>query len=1223
MTTLRHYPIFESNQVLTSSQLNDLFTYLDQQNRLTRSALIGIGIVCGLEVTCTEDPVEITISAGVGVTSEGYLIKLKECVTGQFREYVLPGSIDYAPFEDPVTQEQDIQLFELLTDEEAEEAEEVQDLTKEFLTDKVLLLFIECFDQDLKSCLGKSCDELGVQRILSVRKLLITEEQLQTVLERTDGGKTVAESLSREWASFTMPRVFFPKDEPVHYLSYAVAYVQAIRTVFPKIYQAFSETYHDWESYWKPIYGENPFEKPENQTRVTQIENYLTGNVGGIPFWAVQYLYDFMKDLILAYEEFCACACNYLSECCPNPNLFPKHLNLGFVTNGSTDYRNRWTPSPAVAYGSYGSAKVIQYHKRLVALWEQFDPSIMTLKEGTERELKITPSCEKKSVLSKRTIPFYYSGESEEDAISDVWRADNCATEPVLSYTENSMATVPDTPVTTPLRFDTDPYNFYRIEGFIGQHVKEVQGEIAELRGLNQLPFNIELLYLGRALDQLSIPDCLCADLQTTYSVWRNKMLYFLRSWLLLTKRVEQYLPATSKVSETAKDFSFEAKATNTFTTSSATTIANATDETNKFKLDADNWHLSAARAFEFQDIFKTIDPKKDATLSNAASNKPQNVISALISEYNSCLRDLIESMTVGLKQFDKEVWTKHYQCLLYIHIKIMHEATGFVDNRKAQLQIYVVLLIYCALYRLLCFLSIYPYITLGTVMDALQERVRLLQDRLQFNNYCETHPGLEHQAGVPRGGTFFLLYQALSEDRGISEQLREEMDKLKISPDIGLGDLQGTLEEMVIGDFALPYLCCDPCSDLPPGARSLTPLAIPRCDIVRGTINGKYQTVGAGILNYQDVTFRMISHVYDPETFKTQLDPESDGPQFGDVTFESKASPEMPDKQMQMLRYQVDLGKVSQGVAASGEDFFLIDEFSYQVINNAGEVLGASTVTIFIPVIDVVPADDVDVQGSVIVKTEDDVKPPVGQATVTIRSTGQKAISNRFGQFSISAVPVGEQEFVAQRFGFNTAKVDVQVEEGMEPVVIEMTRLTAGGVFVNTGILANELAFRAGSAEANALNLRVKRKLVTNRKNGERIISDTRAVNDLILKNAGEKVAEFSAGGEVDVATMNTDFEAQRNLLIKEIRKTNNPNKDLHTEMLRVLTVSYLDRLAVAEPAGLSDNTKRVLRSTATQLNRNKTVGFGEIFKDWNENNKEILAPKFSAGLASDFKVK
>ena len=47
---LDHYPVFEANQVLMSRHLNDAFDYLEQQERQTRSHLIGIGIACGLKI---------------------------------------------------------------------------------------------------------------------------------------------------------------------------------------------------------------------------------------------------------------------------------------------------------------------------------------------------------------------------------------------------------------------------------------------------------------------------------------------------------------------------------------------------------------------------------------------------------------------------------------------------------------------------------------------------------------------------------------------------------------------------------------------------------------------------------------------------------------------------------------------------------------------------------------------------------------------------------------------------------------------------------------------------------------------------------------------------------------------------------------------------------------------------------------------------------------------
>ncbi len=84
------YPVFESGQVLTSAHLNDLVEYLEPQDRLTRNKLIGIGIVCGLEVGYEPDENHIRITGGCAVTSQGYLIVQKTCLLDRFRDYTLP-----------------------------------------------------------------------------------------------------------------------------------------------------------------------------------------------------------------------------------------------------------------------------------------------------------------------------------------------------------------------------------------------------------------------------------------------------------------------------------------------------------------------------------------------------------------------------------------------------------------------------------------------------------------------------------------------------------------------------------------------------------------------------------------------------------------------------------------------------------------------------------------------------------------------------------------------------------------------------------------------------------------------------------------------------------------------------------------------------------------------------------------------------------------------------
>ena len=121
MTACKYYPKFEPNQVLTSEQLNQLTAYFDKHDRLTRSKLIGVGIVCGFKVKFDRAPVKITITEGVGITTEGYLIYSPQSELIRYRPYKDPGKYD--KFGDENSQ---IQLWELLPSVTKDEKETIE-----------------------------------------------------------------------------------------------------------------------------------------------------------------------------------------------------------------------------------------------------------------------------------------------------------------------------------------------------------------------------------------------------------------------------------------------------------------------------------------------------------------------------------------------------------------------------------------------------------------------------------------------------------------------------------------------------------------------------------------------------------------------------------------------------------------------------------------------------------------------------------------------------------------------------------------------------------------------------------------------------------------------------------------------------------------------------------------------------------------------------------------
>src|SRR4051812_31325348 len=92
------FPNFVADQLLTKEDLNNMFSFLDEQERLTRVNLIGAGIACGLEVSAAADGSSVSISKGTGVTSEGYLATLDDITYSRYLPYDAVQPEYYDPF---------------------------------------------------------------------------------------------------------------------------------------------------------------------------------------------------------------------------------------------------------------------------------------------------------------------------------------------------------------------------------------------------------------------------------------------------------------------------------------------------------------------------------------------------------------------------------------------------------------------------------------------------------------------------------------------------------------------------------------------------------------------------------------------------------------------------------------------------------------------------------------------------------------------------------------------------------------------------------------------------------------------------------------------------------------------------------------------------------------------------------------------------------------------
>lgn len=1102
-TIINNYPVFEDSQVLTSGQLNQMIKYLDQQNRLTRVSLIGMGIVCGMKISCeTGDGLKkLIISKGLGVTSEGFLITIGTCETTRYRVYEKPDSVSYPPFE-----HDDLVIHELLTATALTDPEvEVFDLVDDdFLDNKVVILYLECFDKDLKSCLGKSCDELGIDRIFTLRKLLIDKTQLEEiVLPDLNGGMADASFPDKVLLpQMIWKRPLFHSDTDTYY-KLCLKYIDIITS--GQFLPTLSKTYDVYEPVLAEIYGSNPFVSSTITSKVNDIIAYLQAFIiMEQPLYGIQYFYDFIKDLTLAYEEFRATAFELTSICCPDMDRFPKHLMLGAACPELDDicieqeFKNVFVSSPALSSQEHLLSKMQFLHRRLVLLLESFD--LQRLKEPEQWPLKITPSCEKKGLLSERTIPIYYDSkmESQFDNLStleNTWHFEDyrkCYPSEFpeqLSYDNHEFVDVIEHPVTTPLGFDLDQFNFLRIEGILGKNVLRVKEQLDQAKALWNLSFDVKAIHFGELLENRPSPDCLASDLQTDYSIWRHKLLLILNNLVKTSRTVEAAVinrnAIISSVSTANIKKSTLGKTVGTVENSarSSESFAGMEAVISDNLLDIQQLTggmLNASGELDINQITKRVF-KADiniANVTNDASSKKSasfaseedNIIKSLFNQLNDCMLGLINAMPEDLRDFDMREWLDKYKCVLRVYINTMKYIASRANSNLSMVVILVVLLVMCYIFDLLKFFSIHPYITIRTLYDTLQERIDQLGESLRFQNFTGNYPGIDHKAGVAPGHTFILVHQApqefpereeskfrdlilaiknrekvivkegrnrfneiLTENKLFGKSIKAVLDK-KADPKV-LQEVAKEMEGMIVADFTLPFICCDDCSNLPHTPLPLDPLVAPVCGVV-GYSDAKLQS-------YRVFKKQLLNNLYDPAVYKISVKEETN---FGKTELRESIYHPDPDKKSQVLFYEVDVEKINQEKEVNPAYIF-IDELEYEVRDSTNdELVGSDTISIFIPV---VREEQGLAKGNVTFVDEKGNANPIPGAEVVVEETDLKEVTNKAGAYEMLAVPTGENVFIASHPNFNGAQKTVVISGGENIVDFQLTPKTSVGALV------------------------------------------------------------------------------------------------------------------------------------------------------------------------------
>lgn len=522
-------PHFVPNQVLTDTQLNSLRDYLEEHDRLTRTHLIGTGIVCGLHVDygrvdgaaaagkgakaaakLDAEIHTITVSAGYGISSEGYLIAFKENAYTEFREYEQADSEGNVLWNCEMWEVAGNPIYELVNVDTplpagylGREEPAKNPLREQHIKNHVVVLFLEKAQENLKSCLVSDCSNKGVQAAYNCRILLVHSADLAQISQQKSSLANRIIHVPRLHkllgVSDENEKLGEVTDFKILRLAYGHAIIQLKDALIKSINAIDTEAAEFLNVNWNP--SDNPIQEPFD-TLIADGQDYNDHN---------QYHYDWFRELAHASNEFWEAWCRLGKTCeIKQSTDFPCHLMLGRIIDHiqpiDESYRNSFVASAVKDAGHGDWERCRNLLLRLANMIKYFDaPRVETFVALSEMEpILITPSQKIGHPIAKTAIPFYYNLEETLYPSVDtfIWQLDDpCEPDPILSYQfygKDSDSEIQK----SPLDYDLSDKSFLRIEGHIGKDPIMVQNDLAHLRKDNNLEFDFLFLYVGDELPE-------------------------------------------------------------------------------------------------------------------------------------------------------------------------------------------------------------------------------------------------------------------------------------------------------------------------------------------------------------------------------------------------------------------------------------------------------------------------------------------------------------------------------------------------------------------------------------------------------------------------------------------------------------------------------------------------------------------------------------------------
>ncbi|WP_298312678.1 PKD domain-containing protein [uncultured Aquimarina sp.] len=805
------YRSFVDDQVLTAEQLNTIIEYFEDQHRLTRICLSGVGIVCGLDVTFIENT-SITISDGCAVTTDGDLIK-----------YLTKTYTHAKPFDDKDANYSKFigisDIHELVTTEESQSTEADALDTMDDITDKVVVLYLENFAKEETPCTSTDCDTQGKEQVANIRMLLLSKNDVNTISNKANDPIFDKHNNIKKFINLpeiSVKRVILKNEYVLGNLRNAVisqnsntadyfklkkSYYDVIKntSVITDLKAGITRLFTDF----KTLLDTDSLAVNTSTAINIRIDSIFNFKITNIPL-DIQYRYDVLKDVVSTYNEIKCLLFDLRVICCPDKNSFPKHLLLGELTPAFTflECRHSFYPSPIISKGKEKWEEIRNLILKMYYMLQEYN-----ITQSALTDIKVTPSLGYDTSLSKRSIPYYYSTSKNLIENWDYLKTKKYEEDQNLGYRNTNLSS--SDPIQNPLDYNIDGNDFYRIEGHLGKDYRTAIKDLDTIKNEKGLAFDIKVLSIDETLESLDLSDYKCQfeDLNAVLKAWRAEqnclnanVAKFFSGFSTKDKGKHKFYKVDSfETVVNSGIVSEEPMVSERVLLSPITTITSINTPIDTVTLDASFREIGGFQTVYDVDtvVADNIIKEEDVlgkVIDKAFKEKPEGSAEDIIAVIK---KDIDEDPVISSWEAEVKDVAINQPAEILAHTKV---ATRYIPNSVEEMDVKRINDYKITIASLCEKVETYKKRTTGllyaestnyrragfeqqyalllnqlSINCCAAEKIEILLEEIQkrkeevlaqklLSKFVERHSGLEHKAGVKPGGTFVMVYKGKSE---------------------------------------------------------------------------------------------------------------------------------------------------------------------------------------------------------------------------------------------------------------------------------------------------------------------------------------------------------------------------------------------------------------------------------------------------------------------------